>query len=277
MLYVSFDQLALYYETHGDPGGTPVMLIHGIGADHEMWKPQIASLPAAGTFIIVPDLRGHGYSDRPETFRIADCARDLCDMLDHLDLQRVHLVGVSMGGMVVQQFVVDYPERATSQVLVDTLSGVTRPVERFNAWMAATLLKVLPPKYQAALIRRSYRNLGHEEVGEYFEDRLLSMSQPWLLLARLEVNRFSVISALPDMDLPTLVLVGDAFGDLAIDMAHTTATGIRGAQFQVLPGGGDPSNLLVPAAFDEALLAFFKAQAAPYYRASGAPIPIRPR
>jgi 3-oxoadipate enol-lactonase len=273
MFYVSFDQLPLYYETHGDPGGTPVMLIHGIGADHDMWKPQITSLPAAGTFTIVPDLRGHGYSDRPAIFRIGDCARDLCNMLDHLDLQRTHLVGVSMGGMVAQRFVVDYPERAISQVLVDTLSGATRPVERFNAWLAATLLKVLSPKLQAAMIRRSYRNLGHEAVGQYFEDRLLSMSQPWLLAARLEVNRFSVISALPEMDLPTLVLVGDAFGKLAINMARTTAEGIRGARFRVLVGGGDPSNLLVPAAFDEAVLAFFKAQAAPYYRAAGAIIP----
>ena len=47
-----------------------------IGADHEMWKPQLASFPTAGYFVIVPDLRGHGASDLPQTFRIADCARD---------------------------------------------------------------------------------------------------------------------------------------------------------------------------------------------------------
>ena len=72
MNFKTFDQLSLYYETHGDPGAVPVVLIHGIGADHEMWKPQLASFPASGYFVIVPDLRGHGASDLPQTFSIAD-------------------------------------------------------------------------------------------------------------------------------------------------------------------------------------------------------------
>ena len=256
MNFKSFDQLSLYYETHGDPTAPPIMLIHGIGADHAMWKPQIVSLPAAGYFVIVPDLRGHGLSDIPATFRIADCARDLGDLLTTLQLPQVQLIGVSMGGMVAQQFVMQYPGRATAQILVDTLSGITRPLERFNAWLAAVLLQFLPPKLQARMIRNAYRKLGHDAVGQYFEERLLHMSPRWLLAARREVNRFSVIGELSQMNLPTLVLVGDAFGKMAIDMARTTADGIPGAQLQILAGGGDPSNLLVPAAFDQAVLAF---------------------
>ena len=256
MNFKSFDQLLLHYETYGDPASSPILLIHGIGADYKMWKPQITSLPAAGYFVIVPDLRGHGSSEIPAAFRISDCARDLNDLLAVLHLQRTHLVGVSMGGMVAQQFVLQYPEHALSQILVDTLSGVTRPVERFNAWLAEVLLQIFPSKLQATLIRSSYKKLGHEAIGDYFEDRLAHMSPRWLLAARREVNRFSVIGELAKMNLPTLVLVGDAFGKLAINMARTTAEGIPGAHFQVLEGGGDPSNLLVPEAFDKAVLEF---------------------
>ncbi|MBN1313634.1 MAG: alpha/beta fold hydrolase, partial [Anaerolineae bacterium] len=159
MIIEASDKLSLYYETHGDPARPPVILIHGIGADHDMWKPQITSMPGAGYFVIVPDLRGHGLSEAPETFRIADCARDIKELLDILNIQRAHLIGVSMGGMIAQQFVTHYPSRAITQIIVDSLSGITRPIERFNASLAATLLKVFPPKLQAHMIRSSYKKL----------------------------------------------------------------------------------------------------------------------
>ncbi len=256
MNFQSFDHLSLYYESHGDPAAPPLILIHGIGADHAMWEPQITSLPAAGYFVITPDLRGHGQSEVPPTFRISDCVRDLVDLASVLNLQRVHLIGVSMGGMVAQQFVIEHPAHAITQILVDTLSGVIRPAERFNASLAAFLLKFFPPKLQAYLIRRTYKRMGHGEVGRYLAERLLAMPSRWLLEARREINRFCVITELPKMDLPTLVLVGDAFGKLAINMARTTADRIPGAQLRILQGGGDPSNLLVPASFDRAVLDF---------------------
>jgi 3-oxoadipate enol-lactonase len=260
MIFKTSDALSLYYEVHGNPEKTPILLIHGIGADHDMWKPQIESLPKAGYFVIIPDLRGHGSSEVPEIFRIIDCARDIKELLDTLNIQRAHLVGVSMGGMVAQQFVVNYPDRAISQVIVDSLSGVKKPIERFNASLAAFLLKVFPPKLQALMVRNSYQRMHHEDVGEYFEDRLYHMDSRWLLSARLEVNRFNIFEELPKVNTTTLVLVGDAFGNFAINMARATAETIPGAQFQVLKGGGDPSNILVPETFDQAVLGFLRQQ-----------------
>lgn len=261
MNYQSFDGLSLYFECHGDPAAMPVVLIHGIGADHEMWRPQIGTLPSKGMYLVVPDLRGHGKSDIPENFRISDCADDINRLMDELKIERAHLVGVSMGGMVVQQFTATWPERVLSQVIVDSLSGISRPVERFNANLASFLLRFFPARLQAAMIKSSYKKMGHGEVGNYFEDRILSMNGRWLLMARQEVNRFSILDRLPDMHVPTLVLVGDGFGKLAINMARTTAESIPDAQFNILPGGGDPSNLLVPEAFDQAVLTFLTAHA----------------
>jgi 3-oxoadipate enol-lactonase len=258
MRYQSFDNLSLNYETYGDPANPVLLLIHGIGADHAMWKPQSVSLPSSGYFVIIPDLRGHGESGVPENFRITDCAHDLHDLLGILHIERVHLIGVSMGGMVAQQFVADYPHQALSQIIVDSLSGVSRPVERFNAWLAAVILQFLSAKLQAQMISRTYSQMGHSEVGDYFKERLLSTPSKWLLGARREVNAFTIMDKLPQMKMPTLVLVGDHFGKMAIDMARATADGIPGAKFQVLPGGGDPSNLLVPQAFDDAVNVFLK-------------------
>lgn len=256
MEFTTLDGLAIQTLTFGSKSGTPVVLIHGIGADHDMWKPQFTSFPEAGYFTIIPDLRGHGASGVPEHFSIRDCANDLNALLDALGVKQAHLVGVSMGGMVAQQFTADFPQRVRSQVLVDSLSGATRPVERFNAGLAAFLLKFLPANLQASMLRSTYQRMGHPEVAQYFSDRLLAMDAGWLLMAREEVNRFNIIASLPAIKTPTLVLVGDGFGKMAIDMAHTTAELIPNAEFQVLKGGGDPSNLLVPEVFDQAVIGF---------------------
>ena len=258
----SFDGLSLYYETCGDPSLPALVLLHGIGADHRMWQPQYSTLSQAGFYLIIPDLRGHGSSQAPADFRIKDCARDICGLLQKLQIKKAHLAGVSMGGMLAQQISADFPEIVLSQVLVDSLSGVTRPVERFNAGLAALLLKVFPPNFQGNLMSSTYKKMGHEEVGEYFRERVLAMDSKWLLNARLEVNRFNILGRLSEMQIPTLVLVGDGFGKMALDMARTTAESIPGAEFEVLPGGGDPSNLLVPQLFDQALLRFLRKQLA---------------
>ncbi|MDQ1288526.1 MAG: 3-oxoadipate enol-lactonase [Actinomycetota bacterium] len=250
------DGVVVRYEVHGDPSAPPVVLVHGLGGDRRMWSPQIASLPAAGYFVVVPDLRGHGASDPAPSFRLADCARDIVGILDDLGIPRAHLVGVSMGGTVVQQLTTDVPDRVRSQILVDSLSGISRPAERFNAAVAALLLRVLSRRVQALLVRRAYAGRGHCEVGEYLAERLLASDPRSLRAARLAVNRFDVLDDLPAVRVPTLVLVGDTFGELAVGMARTTAERIPGARLQILPGGGDPSNLLVPESFDAALLAF---------------------
>ena len=258
MEYITSDNLKLNYRSIGDPADPALLLIHGIGANQEMWHLQTISLPGAGYRLIIPDLRGHGSSEIPTEFRISDCARDVQELLDHLQVPQAHLAGVSMGGMVIQQFAVDYPDRVLSLVIADSLSGVRTTQERFNAGLAALLLKVFPPGFQARLIRSTYKRMGHEEVGNYLANRLLAMDPAWLLNARLEVNRFDIFNKLPKITAPTLVLVGDSFGKLAIDMARATASTIPAAKFQILTGGGDPSNLLLPEDFDRALVDFIQ-------------------
>ncbi len=262
MFFKNSENLSLHYQCYGDRNGPPLVLIHGIGADHDMWLPQTASYPEAGFYTVIPDLRGHSESDIPPDFRITDCARDLQELLDHLQVLQAHLAGVSMGGMVAQQFAMDFPDRILSLVIADSLSGVRTIQERFNAGLAAFLLKVVPPQAQAQLIRGTYKRLGHKEVGDYLADRLLAMDPSWLLRARLEVNRFDVFPALPSITAPTLVMVGIGFGKLAVKMARATAKAIPRAEFQVLEGGGDPSNLLVPGEFDRTLLDFLGNQSA---------------
>lgn len=252
----AFDGLNLIYHVDGDVDVKPVVLLHGLGADHRMWQPQLESFPAAGWRVIAPDMRGHGASDMPQTFSLADCARDIADILAANDIEKASVVGVSMGGLIAQQMACDFPDKVEKLIIVDSFSGVRGTSGKINAGMASFLLKVLPGRVQSKLLTATYSRMGHPEVAFYFEEQMGKVNGRSLREMRAVVNQFDILDRLPSVTAPTLVLVGDGFGKSAIEMARETGTAIPNAQFEILPGGGDPSNLLVPDKFDAAVLPF---------------------
>ena len=107
--------------------GPAVLLIHGIGDSSETWSPVIPGL-AQHYRVIVPDLLGHGQSDKPRgDYSIGGYANGMRDLLSVLGIDRVTLVGHSLGGGIAMQFAYQYPERTERIVLVAT-GGVGRQV-----------------------------------------------------------------------------------------------------------------------------------------------------
>jgi 3-oxoadipate enol-lactonase len=84
MILKTSSGIELFYETYGEKGNTPLGLVHGLGAEHNMWLAQISKYPSRGLFIITPDMRGHGDSSKVKSFQISDCARDINELLTHL-------------------------------------------------------------------------------------------------------------------------------------------------------------------------------------------------
>jgi len=117
--------------------GIPIMLIHGLGASSIAWGDIPDRLAATGARVIVVDLPGHGQSSKqPGDYSLGALASALRDLLDHLDIARVHLVGHSLGGGVSLQFSYQFPERVQSIVLVSS-GGLG--VEAFTGLRAAAL------------------------------------------------------------------------------------------------------------------------------------------
>ena len=133
------DGVRIYYETHGNREDTPVVLLHGLGADHSMWNLQIQKYQQMNLFLIVPDVRGHGRSSRVDTFGIKDAARDLAAILESMNLKKVSIAGVSMGGLVAQRFAIDFPEKVERLVIVDSFSSNSDWRVRFNDRLAILL------------------------------------------------------------------------------------------------------------------------------------------
>lgn len=258
MILQTPDGIELFYETYGEKGNTSVILVHGAGADNKMWLPQIAKYPTEGLFVIAPDLRGHGNSSKVVSFKIKDCAKDINELLEHLEIARVSLVGVSMGGLIVQQFTVDFPEKVDKLVIADSFSATIGIKARINAWLAAFGLKVLPKAWAAKSFELAYKGADREHVRRYFREAISKTGMRQARFDRDEANKFNILDRLGAIRVPTLVLVGDAFGEWFVKLANETAKRIKGAQFKVLNGGQDPSNLVVPDLFDNEVLDFIR-------------------
>jgi pimeloyl-ACP methyl ester carboxylesterase len=114
----------LYYEEHGS--GEPLLLIMGWGGNAATWKPQIPGL-AERFRVITFDNRGVGRSDSPKhAFSIRDMANDTVGLLDALGIDRAHVYGISMGGMIAQEVALEHPDRVDSLVLGCTTPGSKR-------------------------------------------------------------------------------------------------------------------------------------------------------
>ncbi|MGV9202603.1 MAG: alpha/beta fold hydrolase [Promethearchaeia archaeon] len=117
--FAEINGIKICYEVKGE--GKPLFLVHGFGADKEVWIAQFQAL--AEHFKVVRfDNRGAGKSDRPnEPYKMDMFADDIAGLMDHLEIDKTHILGWSLGGMIVQTFVLQYPERVRKVVLINTL------------------------------------------------------------------------------------------------------------------------------------------------------------
>ena len=116
----------IYYESHGD--GEPLLLIMGYGSYSGHWAPLIPYL-SQGYRVISFDNRGTGRSDKPDIpYTIKMMAGDAKGLLDAIGVDSAHVFGVSMGGMIAQEFALNYPDRLRSLILGCTHCGGTKTI-----------------------------------------------------------------------------------------------------------------------------------------------------
>lgn len=120
--YARVNSIKICYQIHGE--GYPLILLHGFAMYKEFWIAQIK--PLSEKFkVITLDNRGSGNSDHPvETFDMGTLADDLKALLDHLNIECVHLVGHSLGGMYAQHFALRYPNRLKKLILLATFANL---------------------------------------------------------------------------------------------------------------------------------------------------------
>ncbi len=153
------DDIELYYLTEGE--GEPLVLVHGFGTKHQAWNFQIPYFEKKMK-VIALDNRGVGKSSRPDyPYTIDMFVEDIKHLLDYLNInEKIHLCGISLGGMIVQNFVLKYPNRVKTLILCAT-SAYYEPgplLESFKAIETISLDEriqaLLPFVHSRAFIRK---------------------------------------------------------------------------------------------------------------------------
>jgi len=254
-------------------GGRPLMLVHGFTGAKEDFSDFLEPLAERGWHAVAPDLRGHGASDHPgeeESYSLAIIAADLLALADALGWGRFVLLGHSMGGMIAQHLLLAEPERVRGLVLMDTTHGPVDWVEADTAALAATVvreegiealmeaLKVMradDPLMTPAFLRLLEEKPGYSE----FCDAKLLASAPamWLAMSSALLTQPDRLDKLPEVDVPTLVIVGEQDTPF-IAHGERMAKTIPDARLAIIPDAGHSPQFENPDAWWTVLSSFLE-------------------
>ena len=170
-LFAYVNGIKLCYDIHGK--GNSVILIHGFSDRKEHWRAQVGELSKFFKIIRL-DNRGAGKSDRPEgEYSMKVYASDVAGLMDFLGIEKAHIIGHSMGGMIAQNFTLIYPNRINKLVLINTLAGMALPgvptdrafeIYRESAIEDVKALRDEPLNNFLKLTKRSYSREFHKQM-----------------------------------------------------------------------------------------------------------------
>lgn len=274
--------LRLCYRTYGSAAGAPLLLIAGLGLQLISWPSGlIDGLVDRGFWVIAFDNRDVGLSGRvaakpPGLFKqllrltkdspydLGDMTADTLALLDHLQIDRAHLVGMSMGGMIAQTLAARYPQRVRSLTSIFSTTGA-RNVGQPAASTLWRLLKPAPRNREAAVARfvNVMRHIGATAYPLPENDLRHYASQAWdrgqgLKDSASVARQIGAIMKSADrtaevrrIHAPTLVIHGDIDRMVAPSGGKATAQAIPGARLVTLPGMGHSiPDGVVPALLD---------------------------
>lgn len=239
--------------------GEPVVFLHGIGGNRHNWGAQLSEFGARYRALAL-DLRGYGESDDFDGELIfEDFVEDVAKVAIALELPPLHLVGLSMGGLVAQAFYAAHPERVASLTLVACSPGSAPvfPGERRASFAEARL----KPLEQGGSVETLAGSLAPSlvspqappEIVAAVRDSLLRLRVPnylRTLRARLAIEPFLDLAAI---DVPVLVMAGSADRLAPPSQMQDIARRIRGSRFVLVEHAGHLLNLERAAQFNRAL------------------------
>jgi 3-oxoadipate enol-lactonase len=246
----------LYYEIHGS--GEPVLLIHGLGSSTRDWDRQVPEL-AEQFQVIVFDVRGHGRSSKPrQRYSVKLFADDTAALIRHLGVGSVHVVGISMGGMMAFQLAVDAPELVRSLVIVN--SGPAMPIrtlaQRLMIWMRVAIVRVRGMrKMGEVLATRLLPKPEHGRLRAEFIERWAANDPDAYLSALNGLVNWGVMEQLSGIVCPVLVLTADQdYTPVAFKQAYVAM--LKHAELVVVDDARHFMPIERPTEFNAALMAF---------------------
>ena len=241
MPYADLTDVRLYYELLGN--GPPLLLIPGLGATCRMWD-AVAPELAEKYSLIMPDNRDVGKSiGKRKPHRLSDFVSDLIELLEVLQIDRAHIAGISLGGVIAQVLAIEHPDRVHKLVLIST-------AHRFGPYLRdiSTMLGRSVYRMPHAQFLRTMELLGTAPA--YYDEHIKQIEQRIETRRHENVPRGAVVTQLRclavsevgDADYhitaPTLVISGEYDALIPHCYAERMAAAIPGSIFYVVAGAG---------------------------------------
>ncbi|MEM7666457.1 MAG: alpha/beta fold hydrolase [Pseudomonadota bacterium] len=264
--------MELFYEDHGDPGHEPILLIMGLGAQLTLWPDEfVAALVDHGHRVIRYDNRDIGLSQKMEGARapgvawqvirqkigwpakvpytLSDMADDGAGLLDALGIDRAHVVGASMGGMIAQLMAVNHSDRLLSLTSIFSTTGNPK-LPQADKQAIEALTAPIPSMEEDALlehglnVRRSIGSPGYPSSPDRLRETVLQSVRRSVYPPGLPRQLAAIIAdgdrreRLKQVSVPTLVLHGEDDPLVKVEGGRDTAAHIPGARLVTIPGWG---------------------------------------
>ncbi len=253
------DGRRLYYDLVGEPRRGIVCCLHALAADMGMWAEQVPALLDRGLQVLRIDMRGHGGSSATDAdCTLFDLAADVVTVLDMLAIERVHLLGLSIGGMIGEALALRHAGRLGSMILCEA-----PPASLPNAdalWApriaAAEAANSLEPVADATMERwltpafKACRPTRWREI----RNTVAATSVAGYRACAAALRAFDFTRDLPAVRTPTLVLYGEDDVASSAEEAGRLAKLIPGARFVLFPGARHLPNVEAPERFNPILV-----------------------
>jgi pimeloyl-ACP methyl ester carboxylesterase len=254
----------LHYEVHGE--GPQLALIEGVGYDSWMWYRQIPDF-SQHFRTLVYDNRGVGRSDKPPgPYTHVQNADDLAGLLDALGWERTHVLGVSMGGFIAQEFALKYPQRLDKLVLVATGFGGPNMVP-----VPPEAVKAMTPDPNLSPEERMRRGMPiafgnpswpvlHSGEFEQIIGWRLEYPQPAeaAVAQIMAAATFNVEARLEEIHAPTLVITGTKDRVVSPENSRLLAEALPNARLHLIPEAGHLVFIEAAETFNQTVIAFLR-------------------
>jgi 3-oxoadipate enol-lactonase len=245
----------------GDPDAPVIMLSNSLLSNYHMWDDQMDTLTEHFQ-VLRYDTRGHGGTDAPEgPYSIELFVDDAIGLLDSLGIEKVHFIGLSMGGFITQLIAAKHPDRLISATLCDTAS-VMPPASLWNDRIQTAEAEGIEALIGGTLERwftAPFHSTGVDAINK-IRDMIQATGVQGYVNCCKAIRDMNQCHILADIKTPTNIIVGEDDPACPVSAAETLQAGIVGSKLVILKNAAHLPNIEKKDEFNAAMMEFLTAQ-----------------
>ena len=227
-----------------------LLLLHGLGASAERWQ-EVIPLFAKKFRVIVPDLIGFGYSDKPMVDYTTDYfAEFVSKFVNEIGIKKMNIIGSSLGGQIAAESIINYDVNVKKLVLVSPSGVMKHSTPALNAYISAALYPNTDSALNAFQVMSGRKKIDEKIVSGFIERMQLPNAKMAFMSTLLGLsNSEAITEKLQLITIPTLIVWGENDPVIPIDYAQSFVSGINDCRFYKMTGCGHTPYVEKPKAF----------------------------